>query len=658
MKIPLPVFALLFSIQLSAQINSPAIKANFGVDGELRAYLFNGFTQPSDDWFIQGAENNSSKFVIDTTGAASMIARYTADPNFRKLPFFRTMRYRSYSFIGPTGSERIWIDGIYIRDYNSISPGDSTAFILSNKNGDSPADWTGGVTLLPDKTDIADMMVHVRRDGKYFDSPLWFFGGVAIQNANGNRYFDFELYQTDIFYSRSTGKFTGFGPDAGHTSWKFDASGNILSTGDVVFSANYQSSGLSSIEARIWIDKASMSIVPTAFDWGGSFDGANASSQFGYASIKPKGTLDYYMGLQSNNNTWAGPYGHIDGGNNLLSTYAASEYMEFAVNLTYLGLDPITFLSGGACGLPFRRILVKTRSATSFTASLKDFIGPFDFFTAPPVKASADVPLFCGVTGVSTLSVKNPASASVYNWYTPNGHIFGTTTGPSILVDSPGTYIVQQQLLDGCATSSSDTVTILYDKYCVPMDAKVITLKGDLKDKTVLLQWTTKANLTTDFFELQRSEDGKTFTTVSKLKVASENSEEHYQYRDNLAGLNTTAAYYRLKIWSTSGGVIYSPIVRLAIPVSETDIALYPNPASSNIQLTVPSGRRQDAEVKVYNAAGGFMFARKYELREGSNALSVELPGTMATGAYLVNVVSGTINTWKRFTVAKENTRY
>jgi hypothetical protein len=36
-----------------------------------------------------------------------------------------------------------------------------------------------------------------------------------------------------------------------------------------------------------------------------------------------------------------------------------------------------------ACGMPFRRVLVKTRASASFTASLKDFVGPFDLFLAP-----------------------------------------------------------------------------------------------------------------------------------------------------------------------------------------------------------------------------------------------------------------------------------
>ncbi|HWJ02365.1 MAG TPA: hypothetical protein VNU93_01725, partial [Verrucomicrobiae bacterium] len=387
------------------------------MDAELRANFFNNFIQAgNDDWFNNGT-GGSGQFVIDTSGAASMTARYTVDPNFRKLPFFRTMRVPQLSVI----NNRLWIDAVYIRDYNGQAGGDSTAFVISNKNGDNPADWDGGVTSVLDKNDISDMMVHVRRAGPSKSDSLWFFGGISLQGTSGNRYFDFELYQTDIFYSRTTGKFSNYGPDAGHTSWEFDANGNILKPGDVIFTAEYSSSSLSFIEARVWVNKAALSITPATFDWGGDFDGASVSSQYGYANIRPKTDGIYYTGLQSSNGTWAGPYGFIDGGNNFVSTYTARQFMEFSVNLSKLGLDPITLLGGGACGLPFRRILVKTRSSTSFEAELKDFIGPFDFFVTAPVQAQADVPVYCGVMGASNISVMNPLPASVYTWTTPDG---------------------------------------------------------------------------------------------------------------------------------------------------------------------------------------------------------------------------------------------
>src|SRR5690242_14333784 len=100
--------------------------------------------------------------------------------------------------------------------------------------------------------------------------------------------------------------------------------------------------------------------------------------------------------------------------------------MEFSVNLTKLGLDPVTTFGSDVCGTPFNRLVVKTRASESFTAELKDFVAPIDLFLAPRVNVLADVPFFCGTQGVSNIKVENPSASSVYTWTTSDGHIAGS----------------------------------------------------------------------------------------------------------------------------------------------------------------------------------------------------------------------------------------
>ena len=88
------------------------------------------------------------------------------------------------------------------------------------------------------------------------------------------------MYQTDIYYDRTSRQFIGFGPDAGHTAWQFDAAGNVTRPGDIIFTAEYSSSSLSMVEARIWINQSSLSVTPAVFNWGGQFDGASAGATF------------------------------------------------------------------------------------------------------------------------------------------------------------------------------------------------------------------------------------------------------------------------------------------------------------------------------------------------------------------------------------------
>ncbi|NII26374.1 T9SS type A sorting domain-containing protein [Pseudoflavitalea sp. X16] len=453
---------------LDAQITTPAVRAGFEVDGGLRANNFNGTPNSgTDDWFSNG-DAGSGIFVIDTMGAAYINQLYITNPGTRMLPLFRGMRYPQFAIV----NNHMLIDAVFIRDHHGD---DSTVFASgANKNGLSPADWTTPVAQgVPNKNDILDMFMHVRRAGVNAADSLWLFGGVSLEGTGGNRYFDFEMYQTDIYYERASLSFKGYGLDAGHTSWLFDAAGNVTRAGDIIFTAEYSGSGLTALEARIWVHKdARTTVTPAAFSWGSEFDGASGGATYGYANILPTAAGTFYTGLQCDNNTWAGPFSLVRVDNSIVSNYNAEQFLEFSVNLSKLGVDPLVNV-GDPCLMPFRRILVKSRSSNAFTAELKDFVGPFDFFRAPMAAASANIPVFCGTTGVSTISVDNPLVTSLYTWSTADGHIIGDTVGHSINVDQPGTYIVSQQLMDSCGTSyAKDTVVVALDAGCTLLEQK------------------------------------------------------------------------------------------------------------------------------------------------------------------------------------------
>ena len=636
---------------LHAQITTPIIKAAFGVDADLRANFYNDFVQTgNDDWFNNGTAG-TGQFVIDTTGAAAIRAGYTSDvaPFPRRMSsFYRGMSIPSYSIV----NNRMWLDAIFVRDYHG---NDTTVFTAgSDKNGMSPQLWSGGIQGIPDKNDILDMFMHVRRAGPNTTDSLWFFGALSLDNVTGNRYFDFELYQTDIYYDRGTSRWYGYGQDAGHTSWQFDAAGNVTRPGDIIFSAEYQSSSLTYIEARIWINRASLNITPVAFNWSGQFDGANTGSQFGYASILPKTAGAFYTGLQCGNNEWAGPFSLVLQDNSVIANYGARQFMEFSVNLTKLGLDPVTTFGSDICGTPFNRIVIKSRASASFTAELKDFVAPIDLFLAPRVEAVADAPIFCDSNSVSTLTVQNPSSSSVYTWSTPNGNIVGSSTGTSITVDAPGTYIVRQQLSAGCSTYASDTLSIVYDSTCTVLETIITSFKGNISGGKARLYWTTNANNGTEYFEVLRSFDGINFTSISRINAEpSENAVGRYSYTEDISSLQTSFVFYKLKMGMTAKFTAYSTVLRLNVSITKNEPLIFPNPASDKVQLVISSARRQDLKIMVYDFAGICVQTKNYSLKQGSNVFVLETL-QWKPGAYIIHMITPSQVIQKKLLIQKQ----
>ncbi|HEX3168824.1 MAG TPA: T9SS type A sorting domain-containing protein [Chitinophagaceae bacterium] len=644
-----------YSVIVSAQITTPIIKAGFGVDGDLRTNFFNGFVQTgNDDWFNNGTAG-TGVFVIDTTGAAAIVAGYLSDVSpwpKRMAPLYRSMSRPKFAVI----NNRIWLDAIFVRDYHG---NDSTVFTAgSDKNGMSPVDWTGGVQGIPDKNDILDVFMHVRRAGPTNTDSLWMFGGISLDNTTGNRYFDFELYQSDIYYDRATAKFYGYGPDAGHTSWQLDAAGNVLKPGDIIFSAEYQSSTLSNIEARIWIDRATLSITPAQFNWSGQFDGATAGAQFGYASILPKTAGTFYTGLGSGNNTWAGPFQLVLQNNSLAVNYAKDQFMEFSVNLSKLGLDPVSLLGGDVCGSPFNKLVVKTRASASFTAELKDFVAPIDLFLAPRANITPEVPVFCGMsdTATSDIYVTNPHPTSVYTWSTIGGNIIYTDpTGTWIQVNMPGTYIVTQQLMAGCSAYATDTVTILRDTTCFVLPARFRSFSGSYNEneKKAELNWTVQNNSFVRSFVVETNIDGVGFSDAGMI-AADNNLKDEASYQYDIPLGATSFAEFRIRMINRDGTYSYSRIIRITTkPSVKAGITIAPNPVRGKFQMTVTSASDVQAKIIFVDMQGRQVSVMNEMLKKGTNVFAVEINENWQPGMYnaLLKINQETLTT--RFVVLK-----
>jgi len=632
------ILFLFFNANVYSQIITPSIDANFGVDADLKANYYNNFisVDGDDDWFLNNTLSGIG--VIDTTGAAAIVAQYASSTAFRYSSFYRGMSVPPFS----TVNNKLLLGAAFIRDYHGT---DSTSF-SGSKNGASPGAWYSPQTQpVPNKNDILDVMMHVRRDGPSMNDSLWLFGGVSIDGTTGDRYFDFEMYQTDLSFDKTSGTFSGYGPDGGHTTWTFDGSGNVISPGDIIFSADYGSSTLSSLEARIWIDKASMSMTPAGFNWSGTFDGASNGAQYGYAGITPKTAGNFYTGLENSVSTWAGTFSLIVGNNSIQTNYTAGQFMEFSVNLTKLGLDPNTMVGKSSCDMPFRRFMVKSRSSMSFTSQLKDFVAPIDFFQSVSGNAAADASLTCGYTGPVDLFVPNAVPSSVYTWTTTDGSIISNPVNDSITVNSAGTYVVSQQLQSFCPAYASDTVVVNpFDPACSVLKTAVIDFSGWLNgNHQTQLNWSVMNNDEIRFFDIESSLDGINFSVIQNVKAKiSYFPDVDYGYVDNNSLVSTGSVFYRLKIINAAGEVSYSKVIRVSGNEKlEGRVKIFPNPVRDNVQVSIYSPVKQDIQLAIYDATGRLMRNIHTSVAKGSSKLNVSDFQSWPTGIYSVKVIAG-----------------
>jgi hypothetical protein len=91
------------------------------------------------------------------------------------------------------------------------------------------------------------------------------------------------------------------------------------------------------------------------------------------------------------------------------------------------------------------------------------------------------------------------------------------------------------------------TTLICYSPLVVaPLPVKLLNFSVERTDNGFLIEWTTLSEHNSDYFEIQKSEDGLVFETISVVKGAgNSNSQRDYKYTDY--EIRSNISYYRLK---------------------------------------------------------------------------------------------------------------
>ncbi|WP_166435238.1 Ig-like domain-containing protein [Christiangramia sabulilitoris] len=462
---------------LYAQQGDPS---NFSIRGN----VYSGVPSSSptaDDWF-QGPTANG---IIDESNTAAYQA--INSPTIKNQAFRVGSKYPQYEEVGGY----ILYDAVYGRDHVDLSNQgygrDRTAFTgSSGKNGDNPnLTWaTSQNENVPDKSDIVDAYAHLRRAGLTIGQNMWLNMGVSTLSNSGDHFLDFELYAQPIETNGTNNGFVNAGENntGGHTPWVFDASGNVTRSGDMIAGFSFNGSTVSNVILRIWTKRTTwQNVTPANFNWGPNFDGSGTNSEYGYAEIIiPSGSV---FSTGNSSQVTGPPWGTFYSNSNPYTTnYDPGYFAEVGLNLSKLGIDP-SLSTGNACDAPFTKLLVKSRSSSSFTSNLKDFAGPYDFlgasYTDTRIKRDDPGYIICGNTTLG-LSPLVPDPAAYYRWTTVDGEFSNgqkTFIGMNAVATKPGTYRLSGAPLEGCTETFNETV--VYAQPCANFDeAEVVENRG------------------------------------------------------------------------------------------------------------------------------------------------------------------------------------
>jgi hypothetical protein len=184
-----------------------------------------------------------------------------------------------------------------------------------------------------------------------------------------------------------------------------------------------------------------------------------------------------------------------------------------------------------------------------------------------------------------------------------------------------------------------------------PLPVTWIRFGAKTEGFTNVVTWTTATENNNDRFEIERTVDGKIFTTIGTVKGASNSNQNiYYKFIDNMP---VKDCFYRLKQIDFDGKFDYSALI---VP-RETDlgkvpeISLYPNPASNEDVIMISLKKlAPKSYLVVTDAYGKVVFQTNFEDSE----VLLALPN-LATGYYIVTVFNTKNILNRKITVINED---
>lgn len=167
---------------------------------------------------------------------------------------------------------------------------------------------------------------------------------------------------------------------------------------------------------------------------------------------------------------------------------------------------------------------------------------------------------------------------------------------------------------------------------------EIISFKGQqLSEKEILLSWITASETNNYLTELQHSTDGLNFISIHKeYESGDKTTETEYKYTDRLfvAGKN----YYRLLQIDLDGTASFlDGIVIINAIKNKQKLAVYPNPITDYVQVSLKGFNSQSAPIEIYNLLGQCVQISFINLENESQRIDLS---SLVNGTYIIHVAN------------------
>lgn len=229
----------------------------------------------------------------------------------------------------------------------------------------------------------------------------------------------------------------------------------------------------------------------------------------------------------------------------------------------------------------------------------------------------------------------NPVGSSQQPSFTTQGGNAGTNTSHADAAGKSNTFTV----LKGDNITNIDAGIKNYPIASV-VAVKELDIDAVLHGAVATINWTTKNEVNTAKFIVERSTDNRTFTEAGERAGAGSYAGTiNYTLDDNVSNISAAVIYYRIKELDLDGRVSYSNVVAVRL-TGVKDVHVWPTPFTDRINIALLSDANQTVNAQLIDAGGRVVRAASYKLVKGSNQIDMSSLQALARENYVLKITA------------------
>ncbi len=177
-----------------------------------------------------------------------------------------------------------------------------------------------------------------------------------------------------------------------------------------------------------------------------------------------------------------------------------------------------------------------------------------------------------------------------------------------------------------------------------PLPVTLTSFTASATNNGIKLNWTTASEKDNAYFQVERSQNGKTFLSIGQVKGnGTSNVAKTYSFTDVSAPAGTV--YYRLKQVDVDGDSEYSKVVSVTASGNKAtaQVAVSPNPFTKEVSISINSVEDRTVQVELYDLNQKLIYHETANVTSGKVTLTRDL-SRLANGVYILRITGASLS--------------